>query len=353
MRDAPVPPLIKGYPRAGAWICGEPGWIRTSRPRTCSSSFPCPASIHAAPGTSYVPRRSAEVANPLSLPRFPAALPRAEPGYFFAFPGMGSKTSGFPRRVLRFLRLLLHAGWALALATFAYPRGDQVRRAQLLGDWSRKLLEILNIKLIVKGKPPKVPGQRVVVVGNHVSWLDVFAVDSVCPSRFVAKSEIRKWPVAGWLAARAGTLFIDRGRRHATARTNMSIIEAIRAGDCVALYPEGSTTDGTLVKPFHASLLQPAVDAGATVHTASLRYLDAEGRFTMAAAYIDNMSLLRSVLQIIREPMLTAELTFGEPIRAEGMDRRELARVTEEATARSLGLPPPHRQPGKPSGPPA
>jgi len=266
---------------------------------------------------------------------------------------MGTRTSGVPTRILRLLRLLLHAGWAFALGTFVYPRADQVRQAQLLGGWSRKLLEILNIKLLVHGRPPKVPGRRVVIVGNHVSWVDVFAVDAVCPSRFVAKSEIRAWPLAGWLAARVGTLFIDRGRRHATARTNVSIIEAIRAGDCVAIYPEGSTTDGSLVKPFHASLLQPAVDAGATVHTAALRYLDAEGRPTTAAAYIDNMSLHTSILQIIREPALTAELTFGEPIRAEGMDRRELARLTEQATARSLGLPPPHRQPGKPSGRPA
>lgn len=264
---------------------------------------------------------------------------------------MGSKTTSIPTRVLRFLRLLLHAGRALALAAFIYPRADQNRRARLLSGWSEKLLAILHIRLEVRGRPPRVPGRQVVIVGNHVSWIDVFAVDSVCPSRFVAKSEIRAWPVAGWLAARTGTLFIDRGRRHATARTNVSIIDAIRAGDCVAMYPEGSTTDGTLVKPFHSSLLQPAVDAGATVHTAALRYRDAEGGFSTAAAYIDNMSLLSSVLQIIREPTLTAELIFGEPIPAEGMDRRELARAAEQATARSLGLPPPHRQPGRPSGP--
>lgn len=261
-----------------------------------------------------------------------------------------NRTTGFPTRVLRFVRLLVHFGWALFLAAFLYPHADQHRRARLLGEWSRKLLAILRVRLDVRGRPPKVPGRRVVIVGNHVSWIDVFAVDAVCPSRFVAKSEIREWPVAGWLAARAGTLFVDRGRRHATARTNASIAEAIRAGDCVAIYPEGSTTDGTLVKPFHASLLQPAVEAGAMVHTAALRYVDGESRFCTAAAYIDNMSFLSSVLQIIREPALTAELTFGEPIAAEGRDRRELARLAEQATARSLGLPPPHRQPGTPSG---
>jgi 1-acyl-sn-glycerol-3-phosphate acyltransferase len=264
---------------------------------------------------------------------------------------MSSNRTGLLTRAWRLVRMhLLLARGVLTVLT-VYRGAGQQRRAELLRNWSRDLLAILHLRLTVRGTPPPVPGGRTVVVGNHLSWLDVYLVDACAPSRFVAKSEIRGWPVIGWLAARAGTLFIDRSRRHATAHTNEQIIAAIRAGDCVAVYPEGTTSDGTILRHFHASLLQPAVDAGATLHPAVVRYPGSGGRPNPAMLFIDNMSFVQSVLRIVAEREIEAELTFLDPIPAAGRDRRELARVSEEAVAAALGVPLARKGPETPRGP--
>jgi 1-acyl-sn-glycerol-3-phosphate acyltransferase len=247
----------------------------------------------------------------------------------------------------------LHLFKGVVLAIFIYSRADQHGRARILARWSRELLDVLHVGLVVRGQPPVVPGGRVMVVGNHISWIDIFAVDACAPSRFVAKSEVRGWPVIGWLAERAGTLFVDRSRRHDTLRTNQEIDDAIRGGDCIAVYPEGTTTDGTVVRPFHASLLQPAVDTGATLYPVALRYLTPDGEPATAPVWVGDMSFAQSVLRILRERELVVELNFLEPIPADRRDRRALAHAAEEATAAALGLPRPRRQPGRRADPPA
>lgn len=266
---------------------------------------------------------------------------------------MSSNRTALLTRAWRLLRMhLLLARGVLTVLTI-YRGASQERRAELLRNWTRDLLAVLHVKLAVRGTPPRVPGGRTVVVGNHLSWLDVYLVNACAPSRFVAKSEIRGWPVIGWLAVRAGTLFIDRSRRHATAHTNEQIVAAIRAGDCVAVYPEGTTSNGTFLRHFHASLLQPAVDAGATLYPAVVRYPGPDGRPNPATLFVDDMSFARSVFMIIAEREIAAEVTFLEPIPAAGRDRRELARLSEEAVAAALGVPIARKGPGTPSDPPA
>jgi 1-acyl-sn-glycerol-3-phosphate acyltransferase len=255
--------------------------------------------------------------------------------------------TGIATRLLRLVRMHLHLLKGVVLAVLVYRRADQSGRARILARWSRELLDILNVRVVVRGRPPAVPGGLAMVVGNHISWMDIFVVDACAPSRFVAKSEVRGWPVIGWLSACAGTLFVDRGRRHDTVRTNRAIGDAIRAGDCVAIYPEGTTTDGSVVRPFHGSLLQPAVEAGATLYPAALRYLDADGELAAAPVWVGDTTFAQSVFRIIRAPELVAEVNFLEPIPSAGRDRRELAHAAEAATAAALGLPPPRRQPGR------
>jgi 1-acyl-sn-glycerol-3-phosphate acyltransferase len=264
---------------------------------------------------------------------------------------MSSSRTGYLTRAWRLLRMHLLLARGVITVLTVYRGTGQARRAELLHDWCRDLLEILHVKLTVRGTPPRVPGGRNVVVGNHLSWLDVFVVNVCAPSRFVAKSEIRSWPVIGWLAARAGTLFIDRSRRHATAHTNEQIIAAIGAGDCVAVYPEGTTSGGTVLRHFHASLLQPAVEAGALVHPAVVRYPGPDGRPNPATLFIDNMSFAHSVFMILAEREIAAEVTFLQPIPATGRDRRELARLSEQAVAAALGVEVVRKGPGTPFGP--
>ncbi len=187
------------------------------------------------------------------------------------------------------------------------------------------------------------------LAANHVSWLDVYSLISVCPARFVAKSEIRNWPLLGWLSQNAGTLFIERTKRSDTARINQDISNALTIGDRVAVFPEGTTSDGTALRHFHASLLQPAVAAETLLYPVAIRYHDMAGHISNAAAYV-NVSLLESLQQILRQSWIEVELIFADPVNSNGKNRRELARFAEQAIASALSLPVPHKAPGKPSG---
>ena len=112
----------------------------------------------------------------------------------------------------------------------------------------------------------RVRGAGALVVANHVSWLDIFALDATQAMRFVAKAEIARWPVLGWLVAHVGTVFVDRRRRHHIADVNRAVKQGLGAGDVFAVFPEGAVGNGSVVHAFHASALQPAIACGATVH---------------------------------------------------------------------------------------
>lgn len=226
-----------------------------------------------------------------------------------------------PIAILRATRLSLHIGWGLATAIF-YPWFTLSRRRRILQYWSRGLLDILNVK-VAAGISSDRHG---LIVTNHISWLDIFVLNSVVPMRFVAKSEVRRWPVIGWLCARAGTLFIARGKARDAARINRHMTELLQQGECLAVFPEGTTTDGSHVAHFHASLLQPAIAAGAPVHPVAIRYQDDLGWRSSAAAYYDDISFGTSMWRILRTPELHVRLIATAPMESADSERRTLAR---------------------------
>ncbi|SFW33140.1 1-acyl-sn-glycerol-3-phosphate acyltransferase [Nitrosovibrio sp. Nv17] len=250
---------------------------------------------------------------------------------------------------VRTLRLLLHILSGL-IQSAIYPHLGQSTQQRMAQRWCATLLRILNVRLRCTGIPPGT--RRVMLVANHVSWLDIHALNAACPARFVAKAEIRSWPLFGWLSRNVGTLFIERTKRSDTARINADIAHALIQGDRVAIFPEGTTSDGTLLRHFHASLLQPAVAVAATLHPVAIRYTDTGGTPGRSAAFSE-ISLLESLRRVLRQPWIDAELTFISPVCSQGRNRRELARVVELAIAEALSLPLPHTAPGKSSDPPA
>jgi 1-acyl-sn-glycerol-3-phosphate acyltransferase len=211
--------------------------------------------------------------------------------------------------------------------------------------WSGQLLHMLQLRVSVRGSLP--PGHApTLIVSNHVSWLDIWVVNSVVPVRFVAKSDIRRWPVVGFLVSGAGTIFIERQKRHDTMRTNRAIVQALTRGEHVAVFPEGTTTDGTELKPFHASLFQPALGAGARVVVMTLRYARGDGSVELDASYAGTRSMWESLRLILAHRRLRAEVTFAGTVDVHGKTRREIARETEEVIAAALELPRPGRRPG-------
>lgn len=256
-------------------------------------------------------------------------------------------------RWYRAARIVLHllAG-ALEVAAL-FPMRDKKRRDRAVARWSARLLAILNVRSSVTGAPPARRDRRpAVVVANHVSWLDIALIHRCWQVRFVAKSEVRRWPLVGWLAARTGTLFIERGKSRPAARINQAIHAAFERGESIAIFPEGSTTHGLAPTRFHASLLQPAVDAAALVYPVALRYLDAEGNVSVAAAYVGETTLAQSLRSILRSRAIRAELRFLPPIDAGGKSRRELAAQAQAAIAAALNLPVSGKAPDRRAGPP-
>lgn len=255
-------------------------------------------------------------------------------------------------RIVRWTRLFLHLGTAAILLRFVHPRLGVKERRDLLGWWARGTLRILAIQVTCVGTPPRADGEGAMIVSNHVSWADVFAIAWARPARFIAKSEIRDWPFAGWIAARAGTIFVHRARRHDTGRISQVVHEAIGAGDCIGLFPEGTTTEGDRLLKFHSSLFEPAVANGARVFPVAIRYEHPDGTHLRAAAYVGELSFGQSLGLVIRTPRTHVRVAFAEPIDTRGLGRREVAAEAERRVASLLGLPAPGPAPGRRAGPP-
>jgi 1-acyl-sn-glycerol-3-phosphate acyltransferase len=251
-----------------------------------------------------------------------------------------------PLRLYRSARVAVHVAEGLMTTAFVFPWVGVPKKQALIRRWCRLLLHMLKVEARIHGLPAGgLPG-NVLIVANHISWLDIFVLNTVQPSRFIAKSELRRWPVAGRLIAGCGTLFIERERRHDTLKVNRHAAEALARGDVIAIFPEGTTTDGREVLPFHGSLLQPIVDAGGHVQPIAIRYRKATGEHNDAPAYIGETSFLQSYWRVTAERMLVVELHVARLLPAREGRRRELARAAEAAIRTALASPAGGREPG-------
>lgn len=246
--------------------------------------------------------------------------------------------SGYFIRGYRAVSMAMHLFCAVALVVLLFPWLSEKRRTQVQRRWHSGLMRILNIEVRLNGVVPGLSEQNMMLVANHVSWLDIYLLSSVRPARFVSKLEVRSWPIIGWLAYQTGTLFIDRTKRHDTARINDEVATALQRGGCIAVFPEGTTTNGSLLLPFHASLLQPAVHSQSKVWPAVIRYVYADGSLNTAPAYIGELSFIDSLVLILSQSVIYAELEFLPPISAQGKARRELAKEVEQAIVAALKM---------------
>ena len=238
------------------------------------------------------------------------------------------------RRVFRLSRLAVHLAWGIFQAGVLFGFYALPARDRAISQWSAKTLKTIGVRLIV-GAPPEFT-HGALLVANHVSWLDVFVIHAARRVHFVSKHEIRSWPVVGWLAERAGTLFIQRAKKADTARVNQEMHALLGDGVWVAVFPEGTSTDGRTLLRFLPSLFQPAVDENLPVVPAALQYQTLQGAYTDVAAYIENVSFGKSLWRIAGEEGIVARLTFGMPIR--GNSRRELAEAAYREIAGALGF---------------
>jgi 1-acyl-sn-glycerol-3-phosphate acyltransferase len=252
--------------------------------------------------------------------------------------------------------MAMHLLAAVAILRTVFPRAKPERKRRISGWWAAKLLRIVGVATRVEGTPPGEAETGAMIAANHISWLDIFAISSVRPTRFIAKSEIRDWPAAGWVVERAGTIFIRRERRHDTLRINELVHNALTQGDRVGLFPEGTTTEGDRLLKFHSSLFEPAIANRAHVHPCAIRYEHSDGTLCRAMAYVGELSFMQSLTLVIRQRGVVARIAFAPVIETEGRKRREIAAAARASVATLLGLStediPPRRVAGPPGTPP-
>ena len=248
---------------------------------------------------------------------------------------------------------MLHVASAFAMLRFAWPRADAQRRHEIAVRWAQDLLGSSPCACTARAGPPPHARKGAMIASNHVSWADIFAIASVRHTRFIAKSEIRDWPLAGWLAERSGTIFIRRARRHDTARINALVHDALAEGDCVGLFPEGTTTEGDRLLKFHSSLFEPAVANRARVYPVAVRYEHPDGTPLRTAAYVGDLTFAQSLGLVIRTRETVVHLAFAGPVDPDGLTRHEVAAEAHRRVASLLGLPGPGTAPARAGGHPA
>jgi 1-acyl-sn-glycerol-3-phosphate acyltransferase len=240
-------------------------------------------------------------------------------------------------RAIRFARVMLHLLKGLGICAFLFPFADGAQRARYNKRWSAGLLAILRIEIQLQIADGVDIHRAGLVVANHVSWLDIFIINAVSPCRFVAKADIRHWPVIGWLCAQGGTIFIARGRQREVRRVYQGLVDGLEANERIAFFPEGTTAAQGELLPFHASLFEAAIEARLAVQPCALRYVDRHGSLHKGADFVGDMSFAESVLLIIRSEPMTAQLMVLPAIETTGAQRRELAQKARSVIGSALG----------------
>jgi 1-acyl-sn-glycerol-3-phosphate acyltransferase len=217
--------------------------------------------------------------------------------------------------------LIPHIAWGIFSIYVIFPKLDQTQKNKRIEAWAGALLAKLAIKLVVKGTPPSVG--PMLLVSNHVSWLDILVMHASKHCRFVSKADVKYWPVLGALATGAGTLYIERESRRDAMRVVHHMCEALQNGDILAVFPEGTTGNGVDLLPFHANLLQAPIVCHAPVQPLALQYLDPQtSQISQAVSYVGDESLLESLWGTLKSKGVTALVTYGEPQSSNDRSRR-------------------------------
>ncbi|HEY1102810.1 MAG TPA: lysophospholipid acyltransferase family protein [Burkholderiaceae bacterium] len=237
------------------------------------------------------------------------------------------------RALVKVARLLAHIVAGLITIHWRFPRLGPSEREAEVQRWARGMLARLGIALVVEGSPA--PAGPLLLVANHISWLDILVVHAARYCRFVSKADVQRWPLIGTLATAAGTLYIARESPRDAVRMVHHMAESLRAGDVVAVFPEGTTSDGLALLPFHANLLQAAISAEAPVQPIALQFTDsASGATSLAPCYIGDDTLVASIWRTLCADPITAVVRFGPPQQALGRDRRRWATDLREDITR-------------------
>ncbi len=230
-------------------------------------------------------------------------------------------------------RLAVHLAVGLMKVALLFPFLGPAARERRVQRWSRQLVAICGVAMRFDESRQARAVSPALIVCNHISWLDIFVINALHPCRFVAKSDIRGWPLIGWLCEHTGTIFIARGKARDVRRIYEGLVKSIHDGERVAFFPEGTTSPQGTVLPFHANLFEAAIEAEVPVQPYAIRYVDADGSLHSSADFVGEMTFVESVVAIMKSGGMTAELVRLPAIGTDGAHRRELAKAAHDAIA--------------------
>ena len=230
------------------------------------------------------------------------------------------------RRVYRLVAFLVHIVLGVVI-TLIRLRGvgmkpPSPRQQQIVSWWLRRVGEILGLRIHTHGSRPDI---TVLGVSNHISWLDIMVLASVLPASFVSKAEVRDWPIIGWLAARSGTLFIERGGKNAATQATEQVTWYLVRGQSVMIFPEGTTSDGHGVRRFHPRLFGAAIHANTPIQPVAIRYPHPTG-VNPLVPFLDDETIAKSSWRILGEKSTEVEVSFRQMLPVKHADRTALAK---------------------------
>lgn len=252
-------------------------------------------------------------------------------------------------RLLHVLGLIIKAVWVVRFQFGPATRLSPLQRQNKIHEWAHQVLSALGIQLHTNG-PGLIPKSGpLLLLANHVSWLDIILVLATIPARFISKAELHHWPILGSMVAGAGTLFIERESNRDVMRVVHQMKDALLQNDMLMVFPEGTTSTGETVLPFHGNLIQAAISAACPIQTIALQYLElqepvaaahssqsSQWQLSQAAPYVGDDTLLGSVWRIAKANSIRAELAFAEPQTANGRSRREWAHDLQQQVVGQL-----------------
>ena len=221
----------------------------------------------------------------------------------------------------RLFKFFAYVVFGSGIVCVLFPFCSVERRQSVQQWWCQRLCAVLCVH-IEADKQQYVQGAAGIVVANHISWLDILVLNSLMPMRFVAKIEIKKWWLLGYLTARVGTIFINRQRMRGMKGVIQEVWQTVQNGEMVCIFPEGTTTDGMRLLPFKANLLE--VGLHTTIYPIILRYEHA-GKATFAPTYSGSVSLWQSFMRVLKTPNIRARVFHLPPVLHAHQHRRQLA----------------------------
>jgi 1-acyl-sn-glycerol-3-phosphate acyltransferase len=229
--------------------------------------------------------------------------------------------------------------FGLAVLLFRFPTIDAAAKQAWIKRWSIWVAKMLGLKIQMHGViAPAAPMSSALIVANHSSWLDIVVINSIRPAAFIAKAEIERWPVVGLLVARSGTLFIERGKRHAVHKVLQDAIHRLQQNSCVAVFPEGTTNNGKGLLPFHGNMMEAAIRANVPVQPLAIAYRDSKGMLSQSVEFVGETTFVGSLLKVLGDSDLNVQATALPELVTTARTRHELASVAQIAIGEALGF---------------